>query len=307
VTSVLPTSRCPSARDIAEVQTAFREALASQDVSELNIIGYGEITCVVRWRMKGRDYACKPLPRFSSAGALSAYQQTLAAYIHEVNSRGVTVLDTRVHVLSDDEPGLLAWCVQPAVDKRTLLPALLERADDAVFRDVVAQLFDVIAGAVDGFVGVDGQASNWALIDGKVVYFDVATPMLRDGRGRERLDAEVFLASLPKPIRRIAKRTMLKPILDHYYSVRSVLLDFLANLQKEGLVARIPAAMQLANERLHSHEPPISAEEIVRYYESDARIWSWLMRARRWDRWWHQKVQRRPYPYLLPETTERNL
>lgn len=307
MTSVVPTLGGPTAQDIADVQAAFCEALASRDTSELNIIGYGEITCVVRWRMNGRDYACKPLPRFSSSSALSAYQQTLAAYIHELSARGVEVLDTRVHVVSDRDPGILAWCLQPAVAKASLLPAVLHRAGEAEARRVVAQLFEVIGGAVDGHVGVDGQASNWALVDERVVYFDVATPMLRDARGRERLDAEVFLASLPRPLRRVAKRTLLKPILDHYYSLRSVLVDFLANLQKEGLGALIPVVLPLANAKLHPHQESITAEEVSRYYASDARVWSWLTRARRWDRWWHQNVQRRPYPYLLPENIERNL
>jgi hypothetical protein len=307
MTSVVPTSQCPTALELADVQNAFGEALASGNTSELNIIGYGEITCVLRWRMNGRDYACKPLPRFASAAALSAYQQTLATYISEISARAVDVLDTRIHVLSDEAPGLLAWCLQPAVGKESLLPAVLHRADDAEALDVVSRLFDVISGAVDGHVGLDGQASNWALVDDRFVYFDVATPMLRDGRGRERLDPEVVLAALPRPLRRVAKRTLMKPILDHYYSVRAVFIDFLANLQKEGLPALIPAGILIANAKLQAHEQPISREEVSRYYESDARVWTWVMRVRRWERWWQQNVKRGTYPYLLPESTERHL
>jgi hypothetical protein len=44
----------------------------------------------------------------------------------------------------------------------------------------------------------------------------------------------------------------------------------------------------------------LEADEVARDYASDARQWELLLRLRRADRWWQQRVRRREYPFLLP-------
>lgn len=104
--------------------------------------------------------------------------------------------------------------------------------------------------AIDPRVGLDGQLSNWARIEGRWLYLDVSTPMLRDEAGRDRLDADLFLAALPWVLRAPVRRFLLATITDVYFDPREAMLDVLGNLHKERLSQHIPAGIEVANRRL---------------------------------------------------------
>jgi hypothetical protein len=132
----------------------------------------------------------------------------------------------------------------------------------------------------------------------------VTTPLLRDAERRERLDTELFMASLPAAFRPVVRRFMLDDILDPYYAPRPAALDVAGNLHKEGLARWVPDLVELANARLGID---LDIDEVRRYYRRDARLWSLLQRARRVDRAWQRHVRRRPYPFLLPGPVDRHL
>lgn len=79
-------------------------------------------------------------------------------------------------------------------------------------------------------------------------------------------------------------------------------LDLAANLHKEQLTQWIPAVLEAANRAL---DTPLTADEVDRYYRSNARLWEVMLRLRRADRWWQRRVRRRAYPFLLPGPTRR--
>ena len=111
-------------------------------------------------------------------------------------------------------------------------------------------MIEHVAEAVTPDTGLDAQVSNWACHGDDLVYVDVTTPLLRDAGGRDRLDTEMFLASLPGAVRPIVRRFFLQGILDPYYAWRSAALDLLANLYKEGLPEWVAPGVRAANERL---------------------------------------------------------
>jgi hypothetical protein len=155
---------------------------------------------------------------------------------------------------------------------------------------------------VDPLVGLDAQLSNWAWIDGRAVYFDVTTPLLRRPDGSTELDTGVFLASLPWALRSPVRRFVLPGILARYHDARTVVLDLAANLLKERLDPAIPVLLDLVRDRV---EPTISEEEVRKDYAGDARTWAALQAARRIDRRWQRTVRRRDYPFLLPGRVDR--
>jgi len=128
--------------------------------------------------------------------------------------------------------------------------------------------------------------------------------MMRDDEGRETLDTELFLASLPWALRGLVRRFLLHSILDKYYQPREVLRDLLANLIKEGIADRLALGLEVVNTRV---SPPIDDSEVRRYYHEDARMWAFLQRLRRIDRGWQRGVRRRQYPFLLSGKVERNV
>jgi hypothetical protein len=281
-------------------------ALRAGRAGSLEILGYGEISAVVRWSASGRPVAAKRLPPFASEAAFQAYRDCVRRYLEELRAHGVKPLATAVQGCEGADGTWRAYCVQPMVSPDALLTTQLSSGSLEETERSLGRVVDCLLGAVGPKLGIDGQASNWVVADGELRYLDVSTPLLRDELGQEQLDTELFLASLPWALRGLVRWRYLGAILDKYYEPRGVVVDLLANFYKEGLGDLVPPLV----ERLQAKgllEPPITVAELQRYYRSDARMWSLLQRLRRADRFWQGRVRRRIYPFLLPATIDRHV
>ena len=240
--------------DIERLELAVQDALARNDEAALHVLGYGEISPVVAWPTPSGPWACKRLPIFDAPDRFEAYRSTFDDYLATLSARGVVVHDTALESVELPDGRIAAYCVQPALGATRFGPALLRDADEADGQALLGSVIDHVADAVSADVGLDAQVSNWARHGDDLVYVDVTTPLLRDADGRDRLDTEMFLASLPAALRPIVRRFFLQGILDPYYAWRSAALDLLANLYKEGL-ARVGPFRRPRGERTTRRRP----------------------------------------------------
>ncbi len=296
-TSVIPKDA------LFELEEKVSRAILTGDTSELNVLGYGEITSVLSCHRPEGSWACKRLPPFPDTEAIERYRRTFDAYLSRLTDAGVSVLPSEIHEVKVDGELPTLWCVQPLMDRRCFLVETIGSADPAESCEIFDLLIERLSKAVGPRLGIDAQASNWVLEHGEPLYLDVTTPLMRDENGRELLDIELFLASLPFALRKATRRFLLGSILDKYYSLRSGLVDFLGNLIKERLEPMLPLLLPRANRVVN---PAITEEELTRYYRWDARMWRALMWIRMLDRSWQLRVRRRPYPFLLPGKIDRN-
>lgn len=286
--------------DVGALETLERQVEATLDgdhTQTIDVLGYGEISTVLRVEGRHGPVAAKRLPAMT-AEQFDAYRGVLGAYTAALAERHIPVLPSEVVGVGEDL--FVPYCVQPLHSR--LLVNELVIADSTAIGSYMNQLAELVAGAADGTVGVDAQISNWAIEGDRLVYFDVTTPLLRTDTGDERTDLDLFIASLPWLLRGAVRRFLLGEILSHYYSPRPALLDAIANLQKERLPHAVEPLLEAANRVV---EPAITSDEADRYYRSDARMWALLQRLRRVDRWWQRRVRRRRYPFLLPGKIER--
>ncbi|MGE0325634.1 MAG: DUF6206 family protein [Polyangiaceae bacterium] len=296
-------------RGLEALELRVQSALARQDDSELEVIGSGEISPVLRLREAGRSYAVKRLPLFASEARLRSYVATFEAYRTALEDVGIQPIKSTVIIATRKKNEIVAYCVQPQVDESMLCVARLRTMDLTAARRFGGELFGVIAGAVSERLGLDAQLSNWfvrgeANSARELGYLDLTTPLLRGPSGEELLDTELFLASLPAALRPIVRRFMLGDILANYYDLRSVLRDLLGNLIKEQLEQHLDGWLGLANARV---TPELTISEVRAHYADDARTWSLLQRLRRMDRGWQRYVRRRPYGFLLPGSIQRQI
>ncbi len=289
---------------VEALEHEVERALRTGDTSRLAVVGYGEISSVLLLALPEGDVVCKRLPLFDSLEAVEAYRRCFEDYLERLEDRGVRPCPSALEVVARNDGRLAVWCVQPALDGGSIGPAWLASRDQDAASALFSRIVDRVLGCVASGLGLDGQLSNWSVAGDDLSYLDVTTPLMRDEQGRERLDTELFIRSLPWALRSVVRRLLLHQILDKYYQPRGVLLDFLANLYKESLDAFLPAFMEIANERI---APPLTLEEIQDYYREDARMWELLQRLRRADRWWQRRVRRRTYEFLLPGSVSRNL
>ena len=289
---------------LAELEARVDRALSTGDKSGIEVLGYGEISCVLAWRHGGEAFAAKRLPLFDTNGRFEAYRTAFDLYLGALAEAGVPVAPSRLETTRAADGRIAVWCLQPLLERDTIAPRRLQRADAEQARRLLSRIADLVLATVTPRLGLDGQLSNWAAVADDLVYFDVTTPMVRDEEGREALDTELFLASLPWAMRGLVRRFLLRSILDTYYRPREVLRDLLANLVKEGAADRLPVGLEVVNERI---SPPLDESEVRRYYRDDARMWALLQRLRRLDRALQRRVRGRPYPFLLPGEVERHV
>jgi Family of unknown function (DUF6206) len=290
--------------DLEGLERTVQAVLTQHDGAALHVLGYGEISPVVAWPSPDGPWACKRLPVFDDGDQFASYRSTFDDYVYSLTASGIVVHATRLERVPLPDGRIAAYCVQPALGAERFGPALLRNADPTSGRALLAAVLDHVAHAVTPAVGLDAQISNWASTGDHLVYVDLTTPLLRDAAGHERLDTDMFLASLPAAFRPIVRRFFLEGILAPYYTRRAAALDLLSNLHKEGLSEWVTAGIDLANKRF---ETDLGIDEVRRYYRTEARLWGMLQRMRRVDRSWQRHVRRRTYPFLLPGRIDRRL
>lgn len=288
--------------DLEVLERRVHQALRSADDRDLEVLGYGEVTLVLRLRTATGHFACKRLPVFPTRTRFENHERLVDEYLRRLGDAGLRVAETRMWHQPLPGGRVVAYCVQEALPSDRLCSTLLHTEGEQWASGFFKRFLDHVEHAVTAQVGLDAQASNWIDVGGELVYLDVTTPLLRDGAGRERLDVPLFFTSLPWIIRDAVRLTMTGSIFEKFYAPRGVVLDFLGNLYKEKLTPLIPLFLEQANTRL---DTPITADEVAAYYRGDARMWELIQRLRRADRFWHRTIRRRTYPFLLPPAIAR--
>ena len=288
--------------ELRTLDTLVERALASGDESSLQVLGYGEISLVLGWPVGEPAFACKLLPPFARRSRFDAYRDTLHDYLDALSAAGVDPVSTELRPVERADGSVAGYAVQPVLPAAGLAPAVLSGSDPARGHPLVDAIVGTAAATITPRVGLDAQLSNWWWDDGALTYIDVTTPMLWSDDGRPRLDVDLLVRPIPWLARRAVRRLLAPRILDGYRDLHDVYLDLCGNLIKERLDAWLPRFAAAANEHL---EQPISADEVRRYYRSDARLWGALLAIRRLDRAWHLRVRRRAYPFLLPQRIDR--
>ena len=296
-----PTMGCSPA-ELQALEVAVSGAFRHGSTSGLEILGYGEISTVFASRGETGAWACKRLPAFADRDAWKAYQQCLDAYIAALGNCGVRVVDSRFETTPDSRGNVAVYCFQPLLTPAQMAHRVVVEAErkqaEAVFAGILDHIFDVVSPVL----GLDAQLSNWAMIDGKLLYLDLSTPLMRTSQGQERLDVALYLASMPWALRALARRYLIEGVVARYYEARLVVLDLIANLPEDGLDDWTPWLLQAADTRLVARGlPPLSTLELARHREIDARNFVLTQRLRGMQQWWQRRVRGQPYPFILPE------
>jgi hypothetical protein len=145
--------------------------------------------------------------------------------------------------------------------------------------------------------------------DCRLLYFDTSTPLMKEG-GLEQLDPELFLRSAPSFMLWLIRWLFLKDVMTRYYDERLVTIDLIANFYKEQRPELVPLLVQDANQFFEDEGKelgikPFSEREVKSYYSEDAVIWRVFLALRKFDRWLHRYVYRKPYVYILPGKIKR--
>jgi hypothetical protein len=285
-----------TALDIEQVDRAVDVAIHAGEAGSLRVLGYGEITLVVGWPPERPELAVNRLPPFRERGQLDRYEALLERYVAALRDRGVEVVPTEVRAVDAGRRGLHGYLIQPLVPRERRLNARLRGAPSEEGAALLHSLVEHVALVVDERLGLDAQASNWAIEGDRLACFDVSTPLMRARDGRHELDLSLFLSIYPWALRPVLV-PVAHSVMAQYHDARTVLLDAASNLVKERIDRWLPTFLEAARARV---TPPIGEAEVRRYFARDKRLWLLMQRLRRSDRAWQRRVRRRDYPFLLP-------
>lgn len=288
--------------DLRELDGQVEQALASDAEEELAVLGYGEISLVLGWPAGHARFACKRLPPFPSPQRFAAYREALEDYLGALGTAGVRVVETTMRGVERNDGTVAGYVVQPVLPQEELAPEILRRSDPGAGHPLVEAVVATAADTVSPTVGLDSQLANWTWDGAGLTYLDVSTPLIWSPDGRVRLDMDLLAQAYPAILRWPLRRFVAPGILDTYRDLRKVYLDLTGNLLKERLEPWLPLFLDRLNRRISK---PLAEQEVHRYYRSDARLWSALLRIRKLDRSWRRRIRRRPYPFLLPRRIER--
>jgi hypothetical protein len=316
----------PVPADGAEVLAELERRLdpaAPERTDGLTVIAYGEVSACLR--VAGLPgFVSKRMSGFADAAAAQRYVDLVGEYLAALASAGVAVVDTHLVPVARHGRPPVVHLVQPELPADTLGHRLLVAADDATVVDAVGRVLATTMRVAtanrdrgDGLeVAVDGQLSNWSFgpaaeIGPGPLLVDVGTPFMRRG-GRHLIDIRWLESPIPPVVRSYYhRRGLVAAYLDDYFDPRLVAVDLVGNFHKEGRPDRVPLGVDVVNRWLAEDAsmlgplPPVTVDEVERYYRSDADLLALYLRLRRADRFLRTRVLRRPYDFVLPGPVRR--
>ncbi|MFM8238583.1 MAG: DUF6206 family protein [Actinomycetota bacterium] len=281
------------------VEAAVARAIATRDASGLRLLGHGEISVVLGWPADAPTVACKRLPPFDSRADFAAYAEVVERYVAGLRTAGVRVVDTEVRGVPRPDGRIAGFHLQPVLPAAEIGTAVLAAGDPRVGHPLIGAVVDAVVAAGSDRLGVDAQLANWWWHDGEARQLDLTTPFTFTAGGRPELDLTPFLRILPVVLRPVVRREMVK-LMGRWRTPRGALADVVANAMKVGLQPWVDPLLARVNAVV---DPPVTVEEARRMLADDARLFPLLLRVERANRWWQQRVRRRPYEFLLPEST----
>ncbi|HQP31890.1 MAG TPA: DUF6206 family protein [Deltaproteobacteria bacterium] len=291
------------------------------------IIGYGEMSTIFVIKAPGQsDTAYKRMPVFRTLPEMEHYERIFQEYNTRLAEIGLNIPSFASVRVTSPEGLPVVYNAQSRLSEEAIANRLIHRLPDqpvkTLFLLVLNELHKVFAfnaAHTDIRYGIDGQISNWAVLhyregvaigpDTKLAYLDTSTPMIQKC-GREQLDPELFLRSAPSFMVWIIRRLFLDGVMTRYYDFRLVVIDLIANFHKEQRPDLIPMLIETANDFFATKAAglgvgSIDMRAVKAYYRQDAMIWRVYLGMRRFDRFLHRTLLRKPYRYILPGRIKR--
>lgn len=289
--------------------------------SGVRVLGHGRFTTIFEIdALEG--VALKRLPPFPTAADRALHERALNAY-HMLlkDTVGLDVVPQRCIPVTNQAGEYVLYIAQARQPAAAIADRVLAVCDD----DTAAEIFAAVLQGMlrvwyrneiekeldvpGSLMGLDARLSNWSVAgvgsEGAALrYLDTGTPFFRR-LGKDRLEPELFLQSVPSTLSGLVRPRFVGDVLERYYDLRLVLLDFLGGLHVIGQEARVPLALELVNHVVLNdaedlYIDPFTAEEVARYARQETRFWRRFLTLSRVKRFTSTKVLRRRYHFSLP-------
>ncbi|MYR07924.1 hypothetical protein GTV32_17185 [Gordonia sp. SID5947] len=281
-----------------EVETVVRRAIDQRRNDLVDVVGNGEFSLAMRWRVDSGQIVVKRVPPFRSLAAAAEYCRVTRDYIEVIEESGVACVRTEVLTHERPDGSAVVYHCQPLMPPESLVSNILKAQTPDADHPVVEAIVDAAGKVVRPGVAFDAQASNWVWHGDRVWYLDLSTPFLLDEDDRVRFPDDGFSQEYPLLVRPLLDRETRK-WLPRYTELEFVLYDLVALLHREAL-ENWCEPFAAAIRRQHSID--IDIDRARDNFRSDARFYPVAHALRKFQRLWLQRTGRR-YESLLTNTS----
>ncbi len=276
------------------------------------ILGYGEISTVLEID-NDDSVAAKRMPLFATEQAAATYEKQYASYCDRLREAGLTVPhDTTISVTGHGGISVL-YILQQQLEPQRFCHKLIHTESGSYTTDMIKKIITEIEKvwtynndhAPELKLAIDGQLSNWVLLEsGELFFIDTSTPLMHE-HGQEVLDPELLLQSAPSFLRWLIRWQFLDDVMERYYDRYLVYTDLIANLYKEQKPELVGPWIDVVNTATTGLMERLEKKQIEAYYKEDKLIWSLFLGLRRLDRFIKTKLFRQRYEFVLPGKIKR--
>jgi len=297
---------------LQDFETGLNPLDPTASVIPCTILGYGEISTVLRID-NDLDVAAKRMPLFSSESAAKNYALNYRNYCDRLREAGLSVPDDTTISVEGHGGITVLYILQKQLPPERFCHKLIH-TESSEFINKMAQR---IVGQIEQVweyneqhepdlkLAIDGQLSNWVLMEnGSILFIDTSTPLMLE-HGEEVLDPELLLQSAPSFLRWLIRWQFLDDVMSRYYDRRLVYTDLVANLYKEQCAGLVKPWIEIINSETQTRMESLDNEQIRSYYREDKIIWSLFLGLRRLDRFIKSKILGKRYEFVLPGKIKR--
>ena len=276
------------------------------------IMGYGEISTVLKID-NDSDLAAKRMPMFSSISAADEYAGNYQSYCNRLREAGLNVPEDTTISVNGHGGITVLYILQKQLPPERFCHKLIHSEAP----DYISGMVHLIVKEIEKVwtynaehepnlkLAIDGQLSNWVLLEsGELLFIDTSTPLMHEA-GREVLDPELLIQSAPSFLRWLIRWQFLDDVMSRYYDRRLVYTDLIANLYKEQQPELVTPWIEIINAETGNRMESLDKKQIESYYKEDKVIWSLFLGLRRLDRFIKTKLLGQRYEFVLPGKIKR--
>ncbi|MBT3253398.1 MAG: hypothetical protein HN995_13955 [Candidatus Marinimicrobia bacterium] len=276
------------------------------------ILGYGEISCVLEIN-NDSEIAAKRMPLFTSISAAEKYAEAYKKYCERLRAAGLLIPEDSTTIVQGHGDIAVLYILQKQLPPSRFCHKLIHTEDP----DSLKIMIQMIVGEIEKVwtynsendpdirLAIDGQLSNWVLLEsGEMAYIDTSTPLMLEN-GTETLDPELLLQSAPSFLRWLIRWLFLEDVMTRYYDRKLVYTDLIANLYKEQRPEIVDSWIKSINESSRDNMDVLDRQAIEAYYKEDKLIWRLFLGLRRIDRFIKSKLFGQRYEFVLPGNIKR--
>jgi len=299
-----------------EILQEFERGLNPQNLQistiPCQVLGYGEISTVLQINEE-QTIAAKRMPLFSTTAGAEKYAENYQNYCDRLREAGLKVPeDITISVRGHGDLTVL-YILQKQLPPERFCHKLIHSETEIFLNEMVLRIVQDIEKIwtynqnhqqkIE--LAIDGQLSNWVLLEsGELLFIDTSTPLMHEN-GIEVLDPELLLKSAPSFLRWLIRWQFLDDVMSRYYDPHLVYTDLIANLFKEQCPDLVDPWIKAINSATKGRVISLSRNKIESYYKEDKLIWSLFLALRRIDRFIKMKLMQQRYEFVLPGKIKR--